>query len=301
LLGLLIDQAGIKTSDSTFWLADDGLFYSDLIPSADSSRDLGSSSKYWANLYADTVYGTTLSGFSTISGNPNFSGSPTFSGSIQAVDFDATGKFTGDALVIGTTPPTATDDDIRAYADIACGGGLYVGSASANPTNGTATIYRSGLADVTIHGTGDGNSYALLSLQSDEATDKRWSLAHRVTDNEFWLYHYNGSTTVTDFRAGADGSLTIGPASAGAAKLYVYQDDNGGNIPALRLDQDDVDRDFISFVGTADSGLANSIVDQGDESGSSLDGWLKVYVQDDGNQIADGYYYLPIYTLSGLT
>jgi hypothetical protein len=66
----------------------------------------------------------------------------------------------------------------------------------------------------------------------------------------------------------------------------------------LLLDQADVDQDFVRFIGTAAAAtLTNNIVNEVDVTTATRVGWLKVYVQDDGNQITDQFYYIPIYTL----
>lgn len=53
--GLRIDQAGIVTQDGQFALGGDGKVYSDVVPDADGTRDLGTDSVRWANVYADNV------------------------------------------------------------------------------------------------------------------------------------------------------------------------------------------------------------------------------------------------------
>ena len=134
--GLLIDSSGILSADRQLIIGDDGFIHSNLERSEDgNTRNLGSSSYPWT-----TIYGSTLS-TTTISGNPNFSGTPTgggatFTGTIQANIFDATGRFTGDALVIGTSPPTAADNCIRASSDISAAGGFYAGNSTGNPSIG---------------------------------------------------------------------------------------------------------------------------------------------------------------------
>jgi hypothetical protein len=61
----------------------------------------------------------------------------------------------------------------------------------------------------------------------------------------------------------------------------------------------DVDQPFIEFRGTAAAAdLTRSIVDEGDQASETREGWLKVYVRDDGNQITDQPYFVPIYSLS---
>jgi len=94
--------------------------------------------------------------------------------------------------------------------------------------------------------------------------------------------------------------MGIGTNSPGAIGHFV-QDDTGGNIPVLRLDQDDNDRDFISLVGTgADGNKTRCLVSEDDSgvSGMVTKGYFKVYIQDDGNRITDGYYHVAFGTLN---
>lgn len=97
---------------------------------------------------------------------------------------------------------------------------------------------------------------------------------------------------------GADGDVGIGIQDA-AGQLHVDQSSITGAQPVLTLDQGDVSEEFIRFIGTAaNSVLTQSIVNNGDVSTPTLAAWLKVYVQDDGNQISDQTYFVPIYTLA---
>jgi hypothetical protein len=114
----------------------------------------------------------------------------------------------------------------------------------------------------------------------------------------------------TDFRHEGDTNTHLLFADAGvervginqsspAGKLDVYQGSTTGAIPVLKLEQKDVSEEFTRYVGTAAAGvLTQSIVDEGDQASETREGWLKVYVVDDGGQIATQAYYLPIYTLS---
>jgi len=55
----------------------------------------------------------------------------------------------------------------------------------------------------------------------------------------------------------------------------------------------------MRLEGTAAAAdLTRSIVDEGDQSTTTLEGWIKVNIQDLGNQVADGNYYVPFYTLA---
>ena len=111
------DQIYVK-SDGTFW------------PATDSSSDLGTSSKYWANVYADTYYGdgSNLTGINTdlvSDSSPQLGG--LLDGNGQTANF--TGNTTGLGLPRGTTAqqPTASsyegyirydnDDNVVYYSD----------------------------------------------------------------------------------------------------------------------------------------------------------------------------------------
>lgn len=81
--------------------------------------------------------------------------------------------------------------------------------------------------------------------------------------------------------------------------IHANQDAAAGAIPVLHLEQDDVSEEFARFTGTAAAGvLTQSIVDEGDQASETREGWLKVYVVDEGNQITDQAYFVPLYTLS---
>lgn len=96
----------------------------------------------------------------------------------------------------------------------------------------------------------------------------------------------------TDGTIGINGAPTVG-------KLDIRQTSTVAAIPVVRVTQADVDQDFIRFDGTAASAdLTRSIVDNGDVATATLQGWLKVFVNDIGNQITDQSYYFPIYTLT---
>jgi hypothetical protein len=96
-------------------------------------------------------------------------------------------------------------------------------------------------------------------------------------------------------------SVSIGQAvgTTPAAPLDVDQSGTATTSPVVQLDQADVDEPFIKFIGTAAAAdLTRSIVDDGDVASSTLVGWLKIEIDDVGNQVADGDYYVPFYTLS---
>ena len=135
------------------------------------------------------------------------------------------------------------------------------------------------------------------------------------TTNTFYIYGVNFSGNLGggnyDFmwRGQADVNLLIVDASTdrigvGVAtplhKLDIDQTSSTAAIAALKLRQQDVDEPFIVYKGTAASAdLTRSLVDEGDVASAIRVGWVKVEIDDDGNQITDGDYYMPIYDISG--
>jgi hydroxymethylpyrimidine/phosphomethylpyrimidine kinase len=89
----------------------------------------------------------------------------------------------------------------------------------------------------------------------------------------------------------AAGSLT--------GKLHIDQYEDTGAEPVIVLDQADVSEEFVRMIGQAAAAtLTQSLVNEADVTTPTRVGWFKVYVQDDGNQITDGAYYVPFYTLA---
>jgi len=96
-------------------------------------------------------------------------------------------------------------------------------------------------------------------------------------------------------------------ASDPVATLQVEQGGTAEAVPVLQLDQSDVSEEFIKFIGTSltGNGLTNSLVDDGgsDTIGGTtmtmtIQGYLRIYVQDDGNFLTDQAYYIPFGTLA---
>ena len=94
------------------------------------------------------------------------------------------------------------------------------------------------------------------------------------------------------------GKVGIGTVSP-SASLHVDQSSTTGAKPVLTIDQADVSEEFIRFIGTSSDGvLTQSIVDKDDVTTPTLEGYLKIYVKDDGTELLDQAYFIPIYTLS---
>ena len=69
-------------------------------------------------------------------------------------------------------------------------------------------------------------------------------------------------------------------------------------VPVLTLTQADVSEDFIKFIGSTNAGdVDQSLVNASDVGTATVVGYVKVYIRDDGDQITDQSYYMPIYSL----
>ena len=94
---------------------------------------------------------------------------------------------------------------------------------------------------------------------------------------------------------GKVGMGTINP----LAKLHIDQANTSGAIPVLTLDQADVSEEFMKLIGSAaNANLTQSIIAEASVTTATRAGFVKVNVQDDGNQITDQAYFMPIYTLA---
>ena len=90
----------------------------------------------------------------------------------------------------------------------------------------------------------------------------------------------------------------IGINVAPTAKLHLNQNSATGGS-ALHIEQDDVSEEFIRLTGqAAPATLSQSLVAAGAVSGFTPVGYAKINIQDEGNQIADGFYYVQFGVLS---
>lgn len=100
--------------------------------------------------------------------------------------------------------------------------------------------------------------------------------------------------------ANASGRVGIGVGTGTiGAQLHIDQSSTTAAVPVLTVDQADVSEEFIRFIGTSANGvLTQSIVEETDVATATRAGFLKIYVSDDGNQLTDQAYFVPIYTLA---
>lgn len=183
--------------------------------------------------------------------------------------------------------------------------GAYTGAELTTGNKNTLVGFGSGVALTTgasnvflgfqsgYYETGSNKLFIDNAKRTNEADGRVKALIYGVFDaataNQYLTV--NGHLTVLE-------DAIVGGTTA-AARLHVDQSASDGAAPVLLLDQADVSEEFVRFVGTAASAtLTQSIVNVTDVSTATVAGYVKVYVQDDGNQITDQAYYMPIYTLA---
>jgi hypothetical protein len=79
---------------------------------------------------------------------------------------------------------------------------------------------------------------------------------------------------------------------------HFVQNSTSGALPVLTLEQQDVDEPFVKVIGDAASASETRDLVATADASETLVGFFKIEVLDDGNQITDGDYYVPFYSLS---
>jgi len=86
---------------------------------------------------------------------------------------------------------------------------------------------------------------------------------------------------------------------APATLLDVQQTSTTAALPVVSITQDDTDEPFMKFIGTAAAAdLTRNIVNVADVTTATLAGYVKIEIDDKGNQITDQDYFQPVYTLA---
>ena len=117
------------------------------------------------------------------------------------------------------------------------------------------------------------------------------------------VLYWDFSATVMHFLLQAeDATVIIAAASAAvgpSGRCTIFQSNTTAAMNTLALFQRDTSEPFIRFESSATAGnTTESIVAQAAVTTATVAGWLRVYVEDDGNQVTDGAKYIPFYTLT---
>lgn len=157
----------------------------------------------------------------------------------------------------------------------------------------------------------NGDNIVLLTFEGHDGTDYNiggeliFVVDNTVASNQVPMaYIVKTSPTgvsglVERMRITSGGLIGIGNVSSPLAQTHIDQASTTAAIPVLVLDQADVDEPFTKYIGSAASAnLSRSIVDDGDVTTATLIGWTMIEIDDVGNQVADGNYFQPFYSLA---
>jgi hypothetical protein len=118
-----------------------------------------------------------------------------------------------------------------------------------------------------------------------------------TTESAHFLFRtFTAGSIVPDMSVGYNGRTGVG-VTLPAGQLHVDQPSTTGAIPALVLDQADIDQPIVKIIGTAEVGSADrSLVAAADfTTPGAIVAWEMVYAEDIGNRFTDGKYYRPLY------
>jgi hypothetical protein len=120
------------------------------------------------------------------------------------------------------------------------------------------------------------------------------AVAGHVEPGDFWNSTFDKVTAKT----ATSGAGTIQFVSSDIdGGMSIIQGDTTGAVPTLRLNQRDQDYVLVQIIGYADAGSADRtlVADADYGTPGALVGWIQIEIQDDGNRVADGDYYIPFY------
>ncbi len=141
-------------------------------------------------------------------------------------------------------------------------------------------------------GSVDGDSFILYGTQATN-----WAAGVDQADsNKFKIEAGGLLTSAADFTITTTGDVGINDVAPGA-QLSVDQSSGTGAKPVLTLEQADVDYVLAKIIATAAAASADRtlVADSDYNTPGALVGWIQIEIQDDGNRVADGDYYIPFY------
>lgn len=196
------------------------------------------------------------------------------------------------------------------------------------PSDDFVTLDQSGnLVALGAFGVGVSTPASLLEVWDDDADPVLTLTAAHDTDYDPQIKFRNGATPAVRFSMGVDSSggaasnfkifsgdgvggssefvirwdglVGIGQSAPGGSLLDIYQSSTTRAIACINMRQNDISEPFFKLQGFSANGiLTQSLVEAQDVGTPTIEGYARVYVTDDGDQLTDQAYYIPLYTLA---
>lgn len=131
-----------------------------------------------------------------------------------------------------------------------------------------------------------------ITFSDDTTTSDSQVGVGAIGDN---LKLYAGATAKATLDS--NGRFGIGAPATIDGMVHIQQPSVTGNIPVIVLNQADIDKVLAKIIGTAAAASVDRTLVADSDFGTpgALAGWIQVEIQDDGNRVADGDYYIPFY------
>ena len=183
---------------------------------------------------------------------------------------------------------TGTGNGITLLADngnaSGTGGNIIVQTQATSGTSGDIVINSAGGIDV------DSAAASNITVTSANLT------LETITSGDIIVNSAGAGATAINVQTGSTSRIKI--ANTGDTVFYGTALTTGA-LPVITIDQADTDEPFIKVIGDAAlADLTRDLVDTGDVSTPTIVGYLKIEVLDDGDQISDGDYFIPFYSLA---
>jgi len=151
-------------------------------------------------------------------------------------------------------------------------------------TSGILAINSAGAIDI------DGASASSITVTAANLT------IDTATSGDIIINSAGAGATAINIQTGSTTRIKI--ANTGDTVFYGTATVDGA-LPVITLDQADVDEPFLKVIGDAAlTDLTRNLIDEDDVTTPTIVGYLKIEILDDGDQITDGDYFIPFYSLA---
>jgi hypothetical protein len=207
----------------------------------------------------------------------------------------------GGALLIGTT--AAVGSELFRNNGSTVLGDITIGQADGIISRSTAgcsfaqilTAYSPDSISFKISRTASGtNTNTTMQVLQ---TAGSWFFGGTSANSFAWKWNSSDISTAPHMVLTNAGALSTLVSVAAPLGDFNQASSTGAAAP-VKLTQADVDQPFLRFVGTAAASTIDRSIVKAADASAVIAGYVKIFVEDLGDQMTDQSYYIPVYTLS---